>query len=93
MKTLAYSEVPKSPTYVHLAYLSASSSSLAAETLLSVGALAGVFALLALVLSSVSKWRLKAPLLWRLALITMVTVSLCLILIALLSLPLATRDL
>jgi hypothetical protein len=34
MKTIAYSEVPKTPGYVHLAYLSAGSERLVSDSML-----------------------------------------------------------
>jgi small-conductance mechanosensitive channel len=52
MKTLAYSEVPRTPNYVHLAYLSASAQRLAGNAVLGVGMILTACALCALLVRS-----------------------------------------
>jgi hypothetical protein len=91
MKTIAYSEVPRTPTYVHLAYLSAASARLVNDAIFNTGMLMGAVSLLALIVGSKFKLRSKAPRLWRLMVITLVTVTLLVLAAALLTVPAKSR--
>ncbi|HWQ92771.1 MAG TPA: hypothetical protein VN673_13935 [Clostridia bacterium] len=91
MKTVAYSEVPKASSYVHLAYLSAGSAKLVNDAFLSSGMLMGAVSLLALIVGSKFKLGAKAPRLWRLTIITLVTATVFVLVVALISVPPKTR--
>ncbi len=91
MKTIAYSEVPKAPSYVHLAYLSAGSARLVNDAIFNSGMAMGAVSLLALMVGSRFKLGAKEPRLWRLAVITLVTVTLFVLLVALITVPGKTR--
>jgi hypothetical protein len=91
MKTIAYSEVSKAPSYVHLAYLSAGSVRLVNDAILSAGMLMGVVSLFALILGSKFKLGTKAPRLWRLTVITLVMVTLFVLFVAFMTVPGKTR--
>jgi hypothetical protein len=73
MKTIAYSEVPQTHSYVHLAYLSASSSS--AQTALPAAFLVTVAYLLVYLAGHSAKLNVKHPKAWRLMTLTLVTVT------------------
>ena len=73
MKTIAYSEVPPTHSYVHLAYLSASSG--ASEGALAAGGLSAISFLLMLLAGAAVKLDVRFPRAWRLMKITAVTVT------------------
>ena len=83
MKTIAYSEVPQTHSYVHLAYLSASSGP--GEAALPAAVLGGVFFLLVFLLGTTTKLNVQFPKAWRLMTLAVVTAAGCLVLFGLLS--------
>ena len=91
MKTVAYSEVPRTPGYVHLAYLSAASQKLVNDAIFTTGIMMGAFSALVLLLGAKFKLNAKAPRIWRVAVITLVTVTLLVLIFALISVPGKTR--
>ena len=91
MKTVAYSEVPRTPGYVHLAYLSAASQKLVNDAFFTTGIMMGAVSALALLLGSKFRLSVKAPRIWRLTVIALVTVTLLVLIFALLTLPAKTR--
>ena len=84
MKTIAYSEVPANPqSYVHLAYLSASSGP--AEAMLPVALLGAIAYLLVYSVGAATKLTLKSPRIWRVMTLTVVTATGFLVLLSILA--------
>jgi hypothetical protein len=73
MKTIAYSEVPQTHSYVHLAYLSASSGP--PEAALVLGGLGAVSFLLVFLAGSAAKLNVKFSKAWRLMTLAVVTAT------------------
>jgi hypothetical protein len=84
MKTIAYSEVPQTHTYVHLAYISASSGP--GEAVLPAAVLGAVSFLLMYLVAATTKLNVKFPNAWRLLTLAVVTALGCLVLFGVLSL-------
>lgn len=82
MKTIAYSEVPQTHSYVHLAYISASAGP--GEAALPAAALGAVSFLLVYLVGSAAKLNVKFPKAWRLTTLAAVTAVGCLVLFGLL---------
>ena len=83
MKTIAYSEVPQTHSYVHLSYISASSSP--GEAVLPAAVLGAVSLLLMYLVAATTKLKVKSPKTWRLMTLAVVTVLGCLLLFGVLS--------
>ena len=82
MKTIAYSEVPQTHSYVHLAYISASSGP--GEVALPAAALGAVSFLLVSLVVTTTRLNVKFPKTWRLMTLAVVTAVGCLVLFGLL---------
>jgi hypothetical protein len=83
MKTIAYSEVPAHPhSYVHLAYVSASSEPTAAA--LGTGILIAVTYLFVYLVGAAAKLNVKFPRFWRVATVAVIAVTGCLTLVGIL---------
>jgi hypothetical protein len=83
MKTIAYSEVPQTHSYVHLAYTSASSAT--TDSVLPIAFLGAVAYLLVYSVGSATKLKVKSPRIWRLMALIVVIATGLLVLFA--SLP------
>ena len=71
MKTIAYSEVPQTHSYVHLAYISASSGP--GEAVLPAAVLGAVSFLLIYLVAATTKLNVRFPTAWRLVRLAVVT--------------------
>jgi len=81
MKTIAYSEVPQTHSYVHLAYISASSGP--GEAVLPAALLGAVSFLLMYLVAATTKLNVKFPRFWRLTTVAVVATTGCLVLVSL----------
>jgi hypothetical protein len=93
MKAIVYSEVPKAPSYVHLAYLSTGTARLVSDSMLQNCIFMGVLSVFMLALGSKLKLGAKVPRLWRLAVFVLVTLTLLVLFVALFVVPAETRGL
>ena len=82
MKTIAYSEVPQTHSYVHLAYISASSGP--GEAALPTAVLGAVSFLFVALVAHATKLNVKFPKAWRLLTLAVVTMVGCLVMFGLL---------
>jgi hypothetical protein len=84
MKTVAYSEVSRSPGYVHLAYISAATES---RSFLGFGMVMGMFLLLVLMAGSMLGLGGKSPRLWPVITVALLALTLLALVIGYLTVP------